>query len=141
MLVQAKGFSCEAFDAIACHGAAEGSGRNAQTQPSMGFMVGEDRYTKKPIGEFFTAPFHVTKFGRLVQTLARLERQFTDRKRPEGIALRAELLAALGAAAGEQSTAALGGHARTKAVGTGTMQITGVEGTFHSSATRAKTTG
>jgi len=26
----------------------------------------------------FTAPFHITKFGRLVQTLARLERQFTD---------------------------------------------------------------
>jgi hypothetical protein len=61
-------------------------------------------------------------------------------KRPEGIALRAELLAALGTAASQQSTAALGGHARTKAVGTGTMQITGVEGTFHS-RTRAKTTG
>src|SRR5260221_626986 len=37
--------------------------------------------------------------------------------RPCRIALRAELLAALGTAAGQQSTAALGGHARTKAVG------------------------
>jgi hypothetical protein len=141
-LVQAKGFTCEAFDAIACYGGTEGSGRNAQTQPGLGFMVGKHRQAKKRIGKFFAAPFHVTKFGRLVQTLARLKRQFTDRKAPfSRIALRAELLAALGTAASQQSTAALGGHARAEAVGTGTMQITGVEGTFHSSATRAKTTG
>jgi hypothetical protein len=42
-------------------------------------MIGQDRQTKKCIGKFFAAPLHVAKFGRLVQTLARLERQFTDR--------------------------------------------------------------
>jgi len=41
-------------------------------------MIGQNRQTKKCIGEFFAAPFHFSKFGRLVQTLARLERQFTD---------------------------------------------------------------
>ena len=79
MLVQAKGFSCEAFDAIACYGGAEGTRRNAQSQTRMGFMIGQDRQTKKCIGKFFAAPLHVAKFGRLVQTLPRLERQFTDR--------------------------------------------------------------
>jgi hypothetical protein len=42
-------------------------------------MIGQDRQTKKSIGKFFAAPLHFAKFGRLVQTLARLERQFTDR--------------------------------------------------------------
>jgi hypothetical protein len=82
VLVQAKGFSCQAFDAIACYGGTEGARRDTQPQPSMGFMVGYDRQAKKRIGEFLTAPFYVSKFGRLVQTLARLERQFTDLKAP-----------------------------------------------------------
>jgi hypothetical protein len=80
VLVQAKGFSCEAFYAVACYGGTEGSRRDAQTQPGMGFVVGNNRQAKKRIGEFFAAPFYVSKFGRLVQTLARLERQFTDLK-------------------------------------------------------------
>jgi hypothetical protein len=42
-------------------------------------MIGQDRQTKKCIGKFFAAPLHFAKFGRLVQTLPRLERQFTDR--------------------------------------------------------------
>ena len=75
MLVQTKGLSCEAFDAIAGNGGAEGSRRYAQTQSRIGFMIGQNRQTKKRIGEFSTAPLHFAKFGRLVQTLARLERQ------------------------------------------------------------------
>jgi hypothetical protein len=138
VLVQAKGLSGETFDAIACYGGTEGARRDAQTQPGTGFMIGQNRKRKKRIGEFFSAPFHIAKFGRLVQTLARLE-EFTQCD-PCRIALRAELLAALGTAARQQSTAALGGHARTKAVGPGTMQITGIKSTFHS-ATRTKTTG
>jgi hypothetical protein len=59
---------------------------------------------------------------------------------PDPRVLRAEQLATLGAAAGEQSATALRGHARAKTVGTGSMQITGIESTFHS-ATQAKTTG
>src|SRR5258708_22316122 len=43
----------------------------------MGFMIGQNRKRKKRIGELFSAPFHIAKFGRLVQTLARLE--FTQR--------------------------------------------------------------
>jgi hypothetical protein len=79
VLVQAKGFSCEAFDAIAGDGCAERAGRDAQTQTRIGFMIAQNRQTKKRIGEFFAAPPDISKFGRLMQTLARLERQFTDR--------------------------------------------------------------
>ena len=82
VLVQAKGLPGEAFDAIACHGAAEGARRDAQTQPGMGFMIGKNSKREKRIGELFSAPFHISNFGRLMQTLARLERQFTDRKAP-----------------------------------------------------------
>ena len=42
-------------------------------------MIGQNQQTKIGIGKFFAAPLHVAKFGRLVQTLARLEFQFTDR--------------------------------------------------------------
>ena len=42
-------------------------------------MIGQDRQTKKRIGKFLAAQLDFAKFGRLVQTLARLERQFTDR--------------------------------------------------------------
>jgi hypothetical protein len=73
VLVQAKGLSGEAFDAIACYSGSEGARRDAQTQPSMGFMIGQDRKRKERIREFFSAPFDISKFGRLVQTLARLE--------------------------------------------------------------------
>ena len=81
MLVQAKGFSCEAFDAIACDGCAECSRRYTQTQPRKGFMIGQDRQTKKCIGKFLAAQLDFAKFGRLVQTLARLERQPLDKLR------------------------------------------------------------
>ena len=79
MLVQTKGLSCEALDAIAGNGAAEGARRDAQSQARIGFMIGHDRQTKKCVGEFFAAPLHVAKFGGLVQSLARLERQPLDR--------------------------------------------------------------
>jgi hypothetical protein len=73
VLVQAKGLSGESFDAIACYGGAEGARRDAQTQPSVGFTIGQNRKRKKRIGELFSAPFHISKFSRLVQSLARLE--------------------------------------------------------------------
>jgi len=82
-------------------------------------MIGQHGHAKKCIGEFFSAPLHIAKFGRLMQTLARLERQFTDLDCLS--ALGTEALAPLGAAPSQQSTATLGGHARTKTVGTGTM--------------------
>ena len=79
VLIQPKGLSCKAFDAIARDRGAEGSRRDTQTQSRKGFMIGQDRQTKIGIGKFFAAPLHFAKFGRLVQTLPRLERQFTDR--------------------------------------------------------------
>jgi hypothetical protein len=79
VLVQTKRLSREAFDAIARHRGTEGARRNAQPQSRVSFMVGQDRYTKKRVGKFSAAPLHIAKFGRLVQTLARLERQFTVR--------------------------------------------------------------
>jgi hypothetical protein len=79
VLVQTKGLSCEALDAIARNGAAEGARRDAQSQSRIVFTIGQNRQSKKRIGDFGAAPLQRAKFGRLVQTLARLERQFTDR--------------------------------------------------------------
>ena len=84
-------------------------------------MIGHDRQTKKGIDKFFAAPLDIAKFGRLVQTLARLERQFTDRWSVLNAESGTEALAPLGAAAGKQAATAFRGHARAKAVGTGTM--------------------
>jgi hypothetical protein len=79
---------------------------------------------------------HRAEFGRQVQTLARLERQpFLQagyRSKVPSDASGAEALAALRAAASQQSTAALGGHPCPEPVGPRAMQITGVECTFHS---------
>ena len=43
VLVQAKGFSCETFDAIASYCRNEGSRRDAQAQSRVAFMVGQNR--------------------------------------------------------------------------------------------------
>jgi hypothetical protein len=79
MLIQTEGLAREALDTIACDRAAESSRGDAQTQPRIRFIVGQDRQTKEGIGEFPAAPLDVSKFGRLMQSLARLEVQFTDR--------------------------------------------------------------
>jgi len=121
MLIQSEGLARQAFDAIACHRGAEYSCRDAQTQSRMGCTVGQNRQTEIDIGEFPAATLQVSKFGRRMQSLARLEREFTDRDSPEDLGLRTEALAALGAAAGEQAAAALRGHARAKTVGAGSM--------------------
>jgi hypothetical protein len=78
VLIQTEGFSCEALDSIARDRGAEDSRRDTQPQSRITFMIGQDRQTKKCIGKFFTAALDFAKFGRLVQTLARLERQPLD---------------------------------------------------------------
>jgi hypothetical protein len=78
VLVQTKGLSCKAFDAIARDRGAEGPRRYTQAQASKGFMIGQDRQTKKSIGKSFAAPLDFAKFGRRAQALARLERQPLD---------------------------------------------------------------
>ena len=45
-------------------------------------MIGQNRESKIRIGESSASPLHIGKFGRLVQSLARLERQFTNRLGP-----------------------------------------------------------
>ena len=125
VLVQTKGLSCEALDAIARNCGAEGSRRYAQPEARKGFMIGQDRQTKKCVGEFFSAPLDFEKFGRRAQALARLERQPRSKNGDRQSVLKCvsgtEALAPLGAPAREQCAAALGGHAGAKAVGTGTM--------------------
>jgi hypothetical protein len=78
MLVQAKGFSRQAFDTITRDGAAEGAGRDRETQSRVTFMIGEYRNTEVRVGQPASALPDRTKFGRLMQTLARLERQPLD---------------------------------------------------------------
>jgi len=58
-------------------------------------MIGQDQQTEKCIGKLSAAPLHFAKFGRLMQTLARLERQFTDRRQSRMLGSRTEALAAL----------------------------------------------
>jgi hypothetical protein len=79
VLIQTKGLSGEALDAVAGDGGAEGARCDAQAQSRIRFMIGQHRQAKERIGKFFAALPNYAKFGRLMQTLARLERQFTDR--------------------------------------------------------------
>jgi len=78
MLVQSKRFPGEALDTIASNGGAEGARRYRQAQPRISLMVGQHRQAEIRIGESFAALPHLAKFGRLMQTLARLERQPLD---------------------------------------------------------------
>jgi hypothetical protein len=75
-----------------------------------------------------------------MQTLARLELKFTNRYRVLREASGAEALATLRTAARKQPSPALGGHARPKTMGSGTVQIAGIERTFHSASSAEKTT-
>ncbi len=79
MLVQSKRFPGQALDAIPSDGGTERTRRYRQSQPRISLMVGQHRQAKIRIGKSFAALPHLAKFGRLMQTLARLERQFTDR--------------------------------------------------------------
>ena len=79
MLVQTKGFSRQALDTVAGHGGAESASRYRQTQTRMTFMIREYRHTEVRIGQPAAALPDLAKFGRLMQTLARLERQPLDK--------------------------------------------------------------
>ena len=85
MLVQTKGFPCEALDTIARYGCAEGARRDRQAQPWMTFIIGQNRQAEEGVGQPSAALPNGAKFGRLVQTLARLEIQpigwLRDRKK------------------------------------------------------------
>jgi hypothetical protein len=78
MLVQSKRFSSQALDAISGNGGSAGAGRNRQSQPRIRFMIGQNGQAKIRVGKSCAALPDLAKFGRLVQTLARLELQFTD---------------------------------------------------------------
>jgi hypothetical protein len=75
MLVQTERFPREALNAIARDGGAEGARCNRQAQSRMTFIVGQHRQTEVGVGQSSTALPYGAKFGRLVQTLARLEIQ------------------------------------------------------------------
>ncbi|HLZ98200.1 MAG TPA: hypothetical protein VKP66_09620 [Steroidobacteraceae bacterium] len=75
VLVQTEGFARQALDAVSSHGGAEGAGRYRQSQTRITFMIGERRHTEVRVGRPFAALPDSAKFGRLMQTLARLERQ------------------------------------------------------------------
>ena len=75
MLVQAKGFASQAFNAIARYGGAEGACRDRETKARVTFIISENRQTEKRVAHSLAALPKGTKFGRLMQSLARLERQ------------------------------------------------------------------
>ena len=75
MLVQTKGFSRQALDTVAGHGGAERTGRYRQTQACVTFLIGEHRHIEVRVGQSTAALPDRAKFGRLMQTLARLELQ------------------------------------------------------------------
>ncbi len=137
VLVQTKGFSRQALDTVAGHGVAESTRRDRQTQSRMAHAVGEYRQTEVCVAQPAAALPNRAKFGRLMQSLARLERQpwvvqLGVAGSPYARPLGAEALAALRAAASQQSAAAFGGHTRSETMGSGSVQITWVKSTFHS---------
>ncbi len=144
MLVQAKGLARKALDAVARHGGAERARSDSQTQAGTFFMIGQDRQTKVRVGQLFAALPDLAKLDRQVQALTRLERQpvlqVGDRYTVLRSASGTEALAALRATASQQPAAALGGPARAETRGSGAVQITGIECTFHS-ATSGKNHG
>ena len=79
VLVQAKRFSGQALDPVAGDRVAAGRRRDRQPQARMSFVIGEHRQAKISIGKTPASLPDFAKFGRLVQSLARLELQFTDR--------------------------------------------------------------
>jgi len=78
LLVQPKRFPREPLDAIARHGGTEGPGCDRQTQSRMILLIAQNRQAEIRVAESLAALSHGTEFGRLVQTLARLERQPRD---------------------------------------------------------------
>jgi hypothetical protein len=81
VLIQAEGLARHAFDEIACYGAAAAARGDRQPEACMILMICEHGQYEVRIGEPLTSLPHDAEFGRLVQSLARLERQFgrTDR--------------------------------------------------------------
>ena len=75
VLVQTKGFSRQALDTVAGHRGAESSSRYRQTQSRVTLLIGEHRHAEVGVGRPAAALSDRAKFGRLMQTLARLERQ------------------------------------------------------------------
>jgi hypothetical protein len=78
VLIQTKGFPREALDPVARHGAAERARRDRQTESRARSLVGQNREAEERIADFSTALPDRAKFRRLVQSLARLERQPVD---------------------------------------------------------------
>ena len=79
VLVQAKRFAREALEAIADNGSSGGARRDRQPQSRTASIVRHNGQVEIGVGQSFATLPDRAKFGRLVQTLARLERQFTDR--------------------------------------------------------------
>jgi hypothetical protein len=81
MLIQAEGLAGHAFDEIAGHRATAGARGDRQPEARVMFLICEHGQNEVRIGEPPASLPHHAKFGRLVQSLARLERQFgrTDR--------------------------------------------------------------
>ena len=136
MLIQSERLARHALDEISRHRAAAAARRDRQTQACMMVMICEYGQNEVRIGEPSAPLPHHTKLCRLVQSLARLERQFGPTRRNSR--LWTEALAALRAAPSKHLPAALGRHPRAKTVSTGAMQITRIEGTFHKTNLRKK---
>ncbi len=138
VLVQAKRFTGEAFDVITGHRITEDSRCYRQSQARPRAVICQHGQTEICIAYFFATLTYCAEFSRLVQTLTRLESQFTVRQEILRAASGTKTLAALGTSSRQQPAAAFGGHPRAKAMGAGTMQITWIEGTFHSTTSKRK---
>jgi hypothetical protein len=136
MLIQSERLARHALDEISRHRSAAGARGDRQPQACMMVMICEHGQNEVRIGEPPASLPHHAKLGRLVQSLARLERQLGRTRRNSR--LWAEALAALRAAPSKHLPTALGRHPRAKSVRTGAMQITRIEGTFHKTNLRTK---
>ena len=75
VLIQPKALTCEPLDAIACHGGAEGARCDGQSQPRATGLIGDNGQTEVGVGYPLATLPYGAKLGRLMQALARLERQ------------------------------------------------------------------
>jgi hypothetical protein len=74
VLIQAEGFSRQALDQVSRDRVAATLGCDRESQARMSFVVGEYGHGKVSIGKTPASLSHYAKLGRLVQSLARLER-------------------------------------------------------------------
>jgi len=142
MLMLAKRFPNETFDAIATHGIPDDAGGDRQSKAGNRRTGVARKYREQSVGRAACITIHAIEFGFLSETLRGFERPSgrqaheTKERERAGADERAyrsdsETLATFRAAPCENLTTRSGGHAGAKAVSALTVQIARLVSTLH----------